>query len=125
MRMNPTYTRSLVSVLFGAGAASFLLTPAAAGSSCSTEMHRTHITVNSALMRHAAGAPFVPESNFAKLGHQPTPSTIAQAEGEFNDWPNGSEAVAALRRARLANKQGDSLGCLDAFCDARISISAD
>jgi hypothetical protein len=87
-------------------------------------MHRTRITVNKALAQHAAAAPFAPESNSAKLGHQPTLSTIARAEGKFDDWPNGSEAVAALRRARLANKRGDSEGCLDALREARIAIGA-
>jgi hypothetical protein len=124
MRVNPVYVRSLVSILLTIGAASLLAAPAAAASSCSAEMHRTRIAVDNALDQHAAAAPFAPESNFAKTRHQPTPSTIARAESKFDDWPNGSEAVAALRRARQANKRGDSEGCLDALREAHIAIGA-
>jgi len=44
-------------------AASFLVAPAAAGSSCFAEMYRTRITVNNSLAQHSAAVPFAPESN--------------------------------------------------------------
>jgi hypothetical protein len=124
MRANPVFARSLVSILLTAAAACFLTAPAAAVSSCSAELHRTRIIVENALARHAAAGPFAPESNSAKLNHQPTPSSIARAEGKYDNWPNGSEAIAALRRARLANRQGDFESCLDALREARVAIGA-
>jgi hypothetical protein len=124
MRTDPVHARSLVSIFLSMAAASFLAAPAAAESLCSAELHRTRIAVNKALAQHAAAGPFAPESKSAKLSHQPTPSSIAQAEGKFEDWPNGSEAVAALRRAREANKRGDSEGCLNALREARFAIGA-
>jgi hypothetical protein len=122
MRFNPVHAGPLVLALLTIGTATFQAEPAAARSSCSAEMRRTRIAVNKALAQHAAAAPYAPESKFAKLGHQPTASTVARAESKFDDWPNGSEAVAALQRARQANRQGDSEGCLDALREARIAL---
>ena len=124
MRIDPVHARSLVSIFLSLGVASFLVAPAAAASSCSAELRRTTIAVNKALAQHAAAGPFAPESRSAKLSHQPTPSSIARAEGKFDDWPNGSEAVAALRRAREANKRGDAQGCFDTLREARFAIGA-
>jgi len=121
---NPIFARALVSVFLTLAAVSSLTAPASARSSCSAELHRTQIAVDNALEQHAAAGPFAPESNSAKLNHQPTPSTIARAESKFDNWPNGSEAVAALRRARQANKRGDLQGCRDALREARAAIGA-
>lgn len=124
MPVNLIFSRALVSVFLTLAATSSLTAPASARSSCSAELRRTRIAVDNALEQHAAAGSFVPESNFAKLGHQPTPSTIARAESKFDNWPNGSEAVAALRRARQANKRGDLQGCRDALREARLAIGA-
>src|SRR5277367_1657801 len=124
MRANPACARFLVSILLTLGTAAFLAAPAAAGSSCSAEIHRTRTAVNNALAQHAAATPSAPESNFAKMHRQPTASSVARAEGKFDNWPNGSEAVAALRRARQANKRGDLQGCRDALREARAAIGA-
>jgi hypothetical protein len=98
--------------------------PTLAKTACSAELRRTSRAVDKALDRYASTAPYAPESTSAKLSHQPTPSTIARAERRFDDWPNGSEAVAAVQRAREANKAGDIAGCLDALRDARMAIGA-
>src|SRR6185437_11866760 len=106
-------------------AASALLPAAAAGkSSCSADLRRTSRAVDRALDQHAAASPYAPESKAATLGHQPTPSSIARAERRFDNWPNGSKAVAAVARARQANKAGDIQGCLDALREARTAIGA-
>jgi hypothetical protein len=106
-------------------AASAFLPAAAAGkSACSADLRRTSRAVDRALDQHAATSPYAPESRSAKLSHQPTPATIAQAEHRFDNWPNGSEAVAAVKRARQANKAGDVQGCLDALREARMAIGA-
>jgi hypothetical protein len=124
MPVNQAYAHVLASAFITLAAASSLTAPALAKSSCSAELHRTRVAVDNALAQHAAAAPFAPESTFAKLGYQPTPSTIARAESKFDNWPNGSQAVAALKRARQANKRGDAQGCLDALREARFAIGA-
>jgi len=105
-------------------ASAFLPAAAAGKSACSADLRRTSRAVDRALDQHASISPYAPESRAAKLGHQPTPATIAQAEHRFDNWPNGSEAVAAVKRARQANKAGDIQGCLDALREARMAIGA-
>jgi hypothetical protein len=106
-------------------AASAFLPAAAAGkSACSADLRRTSRAVDRALDQHASTSQYAPESRAAKLSHQPTPATIARAEHRFDNWPNGSEAVAAVKRARQANKAGDIQGCLDALREARMAIGA-
>jgi hypothetical protein len=106
-------------------AVSISLPTASFGSTaCSAELHRTSRAVDRAIDQHAASTPHAPESNLAKLHHQTTPATIARAERKFGDWPNGSEAVKAIQRARQANQAGDAQGCLDALHDARMAIGA-
>ncbi|HUN96446.1 MAG TPA: hypothetical protein VMU69_09425 [Bradyrhizobium sp.] len=106
-------------------AASALLPAAASGkTACTAELRHTRIAVNKALDQHAAASAYAPESKFATMNRQPTPATIARAEHRFDNWPNGSEAVAALARARQANKAGDVQGCLDALREARTAIGA-
>ena len=98
---------------------------AAAGkTACSAELRRTSRAVDKAIDRYASTRPYAPESKSAKLSRQPTPSSIARAEHRYDDWPNGSEAVAAVQRARQANKAGDIQGCLDALREARTAIGA-
>jgi hypothetical protein len=99
--------------------------PATAGKgSCAADLRRTSRAVDRALEREASSASYAPESRAAKLGRQPTPSSIARAERRFDDWSNGSEAVAAVKRARQASEAGDTQGCLDALRDARRAIGA-
>jgi hypothetical protein len=106
-------------------AASAILPAAAIGkTACSADLRRTSRAVDKALDQHASTSPYAPESRAAKLSHQPTPATIARAEHRFDDWPNGSEAVAAVARARQANKAGDIQGCLNALRGARMAIGA-
>lgn len=122
MRVNLSCSGSFVSALLVAAIS--LPQPTLAKTACTAELHRTTRAVDKALDRYAATAPYAPESRAATLNHQPTPSTIARAERQFDNWPNGSEAVAAVQRAREANKAGDIQGCLDALREARMAIGA-
>jgi hypothetical protein len=124
MPVNQIPGRAFVLLLLSLTAAPLLTAPASARSSCSAELRRTRIAVDNALEAHAGAGPFAPESKAAKLNHQPTPSSIARAENRFDHWPNGDEAVAALQRAREANKRRDTQGCLDALREARLAIGA-
>ena len=123
MRARPGFFRFLAAMSLVAVSAS-LPTVAIGKTACSSDLHRTRIAVNKALAQHASTSPYAPESKSAKLSHQPTPSSIAQAESKFDSWPNGSEAVAAVQRAGQANKAGDIQGCLDALREARMAIGA-
>jgi hypothetical protein len=123
MRARPGFFVFLTAVSLVSASAS--LPAAAAGkTACSADLRRTTKAVDRALDRYAATAPFAPESKSATLNHQPTPSTIARAERRFDNWPNGSEAVAAVQRARQANEAGDIQGCLNALREARMAIGA-
>lgn len=122
MRVNFLRGCSFVSVLFIAAIS--LPLPTLAKTACSAELRRTGRAVDRALDQHASSSPYAPESTAAKLSHQPTPATIARAEHRFDNWPNGSEAIAAVARARQANKAGDIQGCLDALRKARMAIGA-
>jgi hypothetical protein len=102
--------------------ATLLPTASFGKTACSADLRRTTRAVDRALDQHAASTPFAPESTAAKLHHQPTPSTVARAERRFDDWPNRSEAVRALRRARQANHAGDAQACLAALRDARVAV---
>jgi hypothetical protein len=122
MRAYPGFFHFLAAMSLLAASASL---PAAAGkTACSADLRRTSRAVDKAVDQHASTEPYAPESKSAKLSHQPTPSSIAQAEHRFDNWPNGSEAVAAVQRARQANKAGDIQGCLDALREARMAIGA-
>jgi hypothetical protein len=122
MRVNLVSACCFVSIL--TIAAMSLPQSALAKTACSADLRRTTKAVDRALDRYAATAPYAPESKSATLNHQPTPSSIARAERRFDNWPNGSEAVAAVQRARQANKAGDIQGCLDALREARMAIGA-
>ncbi len=102
----------------------FLPAASTGKTACSAELRRTSRAVDNALDQHASSGLFAPESTAAKLHHQPTPSTVARAERNFDGWPNGSEAVKAVQRARQANKMGDVQGCLNALREARTAIGA-
>jgi hypothetical protein len=123
MRARSGFFDFLIAVSLVTASAS-LPAAAIAKTACSADLSRTSRAVDKALDRYASTAPYAPESKAAKLNHQPTPSSIARAERRFDDWPNGSEAVAAVQRARQANKAGDIQGCLDALREARMAIGA-
>jgi hypothetical protein len=122
MGVNLLRTGSLVSALLVVAIS--LPQATLAKTACSADLRRTRIAVNKALDQHASTSQYAPESTFATMNRQPTPATIARAERRYDNWPNGSQAVAALARARQANQAGDVQGCLDAAREARIAIGA-
>lgn len=122
--MRGDFLRSCSFVLVLLVAAISLPPPTLAKTACTAELRRTSRAVDNALDQHAAASGYAPESTAAKLSHQPTPATIARAEHRFDSWPNGSKAVAAVARARQADKAGDVQGCLNALREARTAISA-
>jgi hypothetical protein len=100
-----------------------LFLPAAAHSeSCGKGIDRVQAAVDAAIDRHAEKGPFSRESTFAKLGHQPTPGTVARAESGGAGWTGGEKAVAALARAREAHRAGDNRTCVSELRVARSAL---
>jgi hypothetical protein len=73
---------------------------------CGDEIAKQETRLNSARASGAAEAD-LPESNFATMHRQPTPSTVARARGESD-----SKAVSALERARKLHQDGREQECL-------------
>lgn len=63
-----------------------------------------------------SAGPSEPQSVGAQLSHQPTPGSVAAAEGS---QPKLSGAMAALNKAQNLQAAGDREGCLKAVEEAR------
>jgi hypothetical protein len=86
----------------------FAASPAYAGS-CERSIASVRVRLDAAIERNAGSNGWKPESLDALRGYQPTPRSLAQAEG-----PNGGElqlALKALARARAAERSGDVATC--------------
>ena len=115
---------ALSTMLLGAGllgSASDAQAATTQGHSCAQEIEAVHAEVNSALESIAAAGPTAPESRAALLHHQPTPAAIARAEHELGE-NRGEQALAALARARKADRTGDATLCHSALVEARRAI---
>jgi hypothetical protein len=84
-----------------------LLAPGLArADACGDEIARQETRLNDTRARGGA-VPDLPESSFATMHRQPTPSTVAKAKGESD-----SKAASALERARKLHEEGRSQECL-------------
>jgi len=82
--------------------------PAHAGT-CTDEIAQTQAQLDLAIEKDAGSHGWKPESLNALRSHQPTPRSLAEAEGE-----NGldfTDALDSLDRARTANRTGDVAAC--------------
>lgn len=114
--------RRLVSMAACVAAVGLSLPAGASAASCSAAIDRTQAALDAALLQHSSAVQSAPESMSAKLGHQPTPATIAAAENEYGGWSNGTTAIAALRRARIADAAGDAQTCFSELRAARHAV---
>lgn len=103
-------------------AAGALLPTAVLAASCSASIDRTQSALDAVLVQRAATVRSAPESTAAKLGYQPTPASVAAAENEYGGWSNGSKAIAALRRARVAEAAGNKAACFKEVRAARRAV---
>lgn len=87
-----------------------LLGASAHATSCRDSIDRVQAKVDAAIDRHAADGPWQPESLSALRSHQPTPQSLAAAEGTGSTALTG--ALEALSRARAADGAGDAERCL-------------
>jgi hypothetical protein len=89
--------------------------------SCSQEIDRVQAQIDAKLAASAAGAPSAPESAEARLHRQPTPGSIAAAEGRLGQLSTQTmEAIrAGMARAREADREGNQSACEQALTEVQ------
>lgn len=87
-----------------------LLSLPASAANCQDSISRAQAAVDAAINRQAGDGPWRPESLNALRSHQPTPQSIATAEGGSSAALR--RALDALDRARAADSTGDARRCL-------------
>jgi hypothetical protein len=108
------------SVVFGAAA---LLASATAvhAAACTGEIDRMQARLDAKVEALARAGRSAPEGSGALLHHQPTPSSIADAESRLGELSAATlEAIgAAMTRAREADQSGDRSACERALAEAQ------
>jgi hypothetical protein len=90
-------------------AALLLASSPAHASSCGRSIARVQAQVDAAIERTAGGSGWKKESIDATRNYQPTPRSLAQAEGPSGF--NFQVALDSLDRARAADRSGDVATC--------------
>jgi hypothetical protein len=103
---------------------SFLMvTPCVAhASSCAAQIDKVQAQVDARADAIAGTDPGARESRAALMHHQPTPASIAAAEQRLKGGHGVERALAALKKARVAQARGDRRGCEIALSEARAAI---
>jgi hypothetical protein len=107
--------------LLGAAPLMFLVSACFAGP-CTDEIDRVQVKVDARIGAIAKGGRLGKESVAAQLNRQPTPESIAAAEAKLGEGRRAEEAVAALARAREADRAGDKSACEQALADAECAV---
>ena len=115
---------SIQRLLMASAAALAASMPASYAGPCSHEIDRMQAEVNAKLEAKAGAGPFARESPGALVHRQPTPGSIAAAEGRLGEISSQTvEAVrAAMARAREADRAGDTAACEQALSDVQRTI---
>jgi hypothetical protein len=96
---------------FGAALVILLLTTAPGhASSCQDSIDRVQAQADAIITNRAAQGPWRPESLAATRNYQPTPRSLAAAEGAGNG-SHIDRALNALDRARAAERSGNAARC--------------
>ena len=111
------------SIALSAVALFLTVAPCLAGP-CAKEIADTQAAFDAKLDAAAASGPTAPESTLATLHHQPTPSTVAQAEAQLGDISreNADIVSRALERAQDADLIGDVQGCQEQLAEAKEAL---
>jgi hypothetical protein len=105
------------------GVAAFAFSTASSyGGPCSRAIDRAQSQVDAKIAATAKAGKFAPESRAARLHHQPTPASVAAAESGLNEGSGGEAALAALARAREADRANDAPACNRALAEVRRAI---
>jgi hypothetical protein len=87
-------------------------------SSCSQDIDRGWAQVNTKIQARNGAGRSLPQSKFALLHRQPTSSSVAAGEAALVDvWLPMEAAVAALSRAREADRVNDRIACEGALAE--------
>jgi len=91
---------------------------------CSQEIDRMQAQVDARLAATVGAGPSAPESPAAKLHRQPTPGSVAAAQGKAREMSTGAVEVvtAAMARAREADQAGDLAACRQALAEVQAAI---
>jgi hypothetical protein len=102
----------------GATALALLSGPALAGP-CAERLYRDDLALGRKLNAAAARGRTAVETTGALLHHQPTPSSVAQAEAAVGDLSEAEAKAAteAMEEARKADVAGDKEACEKALDD--------
>lgn len=90
--------------------------PAHAGT-CADNIAQTQAQLDLAIEKDAGSHGWKPESLHALRSHQPTPRSLAEAEG--SNGVDFTDALDSLDRARTANRNGDIAACSREIARAR------
>lgn len=100
-------------------AALALLTAPAHAGPCTDELYQADVAINQRLAAAAEQGKSAAQSLGAQLHRQPTPGSIASAEGKLGDLSDAD--VDAIEKdmdaARKADSAGDKAGCDKALAD--------
>lgn len=112
--------RKMASALFFS-----LLIPAgpALGGPCTAQIDAAQARVDEKIAAQAGSGPTGPESRDAKLHHQPTPRSMAEAEAKLGEGTGMIDAVNSLNEAREADRSGDAARCKQALAKVEAILS--
>jgi len=106
-------------------ALALLPSPAAAlGGACTAGLDKLQMELDARIGATAESGPAGTESADAKLHHQPTPKSLAEAENSLGDkTPETTDSfIYAMKRARDADDDNEEAKCLAALADARAQL---
>jgi hypothetical protein len=105
--------------------AAMLLAGRALAGPCSDDIYQADLSIENRLDSAAASGKTAPESTAATLHRQPTPGSIAAAEGKLGDLSD-QDVIAMteeMDKARDADMAGNRAACLKALAEVRRILS--
>ena len=92
---------------------------------CAQDIDRAWAQVDAKIHARIAAGRSLPQSTIGLLHHQPTPVSVATAEKTLDQgWVPMEAAVAALARAREADRADDGSTCEQTLAQAQRAIEA-
>ncbi|NNM73061.1 hypothetical protein [Enterovirga aerilata] len=89
---------------------------------CTAQIDAAQAAVDARIDAVAGAGRAGTESREARLHRQPTPGSVAQAEGKLGEGAQAERALAALGRAREADRANDASGCEAALAEVRRAL---
>ena len=109
-------------LVVGAAALALWTSPSRAGS-CAGDIDRMWVEVGTKLQARLGAGRSTPQTTIGLLHRQPSLKSIATAEEHLGQrWLAMESAVAALARARQADRTNDDVACKQAIMEAQRAI---